>query len=226
MSIVHCPIKDVLFVALRGRNWSIVGYPDDSLPKNYREILCDELHLCFCESPVHDADLNGDGSEKKKHIHFVFTFEGNKSLEQIQEISDRLHSPNPMRIANLRSMVRYLIHADNPEKHQYQWSDIKSFGGFDVESHFTKSRAEYNQIVKDIIHFCKDNRITEFGVLCETLVDAGLDDWFEVLANRNSVFFSAYLKSLHFSERERIKDEKYEEYLGYLKKLSGEIKNC
>ncbi len=72
----------------RGRNWTFVGYPEDSLPEDYASILSDELHLCWCESPVHDADLNGDGSEKKKHIHFIVSFEGNKSFEQIQEITE------------------------------------------------------------------------------------------------------------------------------------------
>lgn len=48
----------------RTRNWTMIGYPGDSLPENYREILNDQLHLSWCESPVHDADVNGNGEEK------------------------------------------------------------------------------------------------------------------------------------------------------------------
>ena len=104
----------------RARIWSFVGYPGDSLPENYAEILSDDLHLCWAESPIHDADLNGDGSQKKAHIHFILSFEGMKSFDQVKEITDILHCPIPQKCRNARSLVRYFIHLDNPEKHQYK----------------------------------------------------------------------------------------------------------
>lgn len=66
----------------RSRNWTFIGYPNESLPENYAEIL-DELHIAWVESPVHDKDTNPDGEIKKTHIHFVVSFEGNKSFSQI-----------------------------------------------------------------------------------------------------------------------------------------------
>ena len=52
----------------RARVWSFIGYPEDSLPENYAAVLSDELHLCWAESPVHDADLNGDGGEENQDL--------------------------------------------------------------------------------------------------------------------------------------------------------------
>lgn len=189
----------------RGRNWTFVGYPDDSLPENYREILVDEMHLCFCESPVHDADLNGDGSQKKKHIHFLVTFEGNKSFEQIQEITDRLHCPIPQQCRNVRAMVRYMCHLDNPEKHQYKREDIKCFGGFEIDSYFEKSAFEYDKILDEIEMFIIDNGITEMFKLMQLVsqMDCAAD-WRRVIRSRNTIYISALLAS----QRNYFKEQK------------------
>ena len=191
----------------RGRNWTFVGYPEDSLPENYREILIDEMHLCFCESPVHDADLNGDGTQKKKHIHFLVTFEGNKSFEQIQEITDRLHCPIPQQCRNVRSMVRYMCHLDNPEKHQYKREDVKCFGGFEVDSYFEKRAFEYDQILDEIEMFIIDNGITEMFKLMQLVsqMDCAAD-WRKVIRSRNTIYISALLASQrNYFKEQRVK---------------------
>lgn len=186
----------------RGRNWTFVGYPDDSLPEDYRRILNDEMHLCWCESPVHDADLNGDGSEKKKHIHFIVVFEGLKSFEQIQEITDRLNCPIPQQCRNMRSMVRYLIHADNPDKHQYKREDITAHGGFLLDEYFGRSQTESRNILKEIMQFCEDNDIFEFAQLVEAVFKLDDNDWIDIITCRNTMFLSAYLKSRRFMVQE------------------------
>lgn len=185
----------------RGRAWSFVGYPEDSLPEDYASILSDEMHLCWAESPVHDADINGDGSEKKKHIHFVVSFEGMKSFEQIQEITDRLHCPSPQLVRNLRGLIRYFIHLDNPDKHQYLVTDIQCHGGFEIDDYFKMSQSQYRVLLKDIIQFCDDNNISEFCDLVDKAFAFGNDDMIDVITNRNTLFLSAYLKSKYFRLR-------------------------
>ena len=179
----------------RARQWSFIGYPGESLPDNYAEILSDEMHLCWAESPVHDADLNGDGSEKKKHIHFALVFDGMKSFDQVKEITDRLHCPIPQRCRNLKGLLRYFIHMDNPEKHQYSVDDIKLHGGFEVDDIFKKSYSENRVILKEILDFCVDNNITDFCDLVEIVFKMDNNEWFDLLTNRNTLFISQYLKS-------------------------------
>ncbi len=203
----------------RGRNWTFVGYPGDSLPNDYASVLSDELHLCWCESPVHDADLNGDGSEKKEHIHFIVSFEGNKSFEQIQEITDRLNCPIPQLCRNMRSMVRYMIHLDNPDKHQYKKDEIKVHGGFSVEEYFSRSQTENRDILKEILQFCVDNQITEFCDLVEVVFKMDNNDWIDIITCRNTVFLSAYLKSKHFCDQQRAYTEEEEKSLERLREL-------
>lgn len=190
----------------RARSWSFIGYPDDSLPENYREILSDEMHLCWCESPVHDADLNGDGSEKKKHIHFLVTFDGMKSFDQIKEITDRLHCPIPQKCRNVRSLVRYFIHLDNPDKYQYKKEEISCHGGFEIEDYFAKSAADYLEICKEIKEFIDLNDIKSFTDLVDIVYKSGDMDWISCITNRNTLFFHAYLRDKYYVSRDLERD--------------------
>lgn len=210
----------------RGRNWSFVGYPDDSLPENYREILNDEMHLCYCESPVHDADLNGDGTEKKKHIHFVVTFEGNKSFEQMLEITQRLNCPIPQQVRNMRAMVRYLIHADNPDKHQYKREDIKAYGGFVLDDYFNRSQTENRDILKQIMEFCIDNNIDDFCDLVEVVFISGNDEWIDIITCRNTMFLASYMKSKHFKRQQLEQEQAREKSRNKLIERKKEIDDC
>lgn len=188
----------------RSRNWSFIGYPDDSLPDDYASILSEELHLMWAESPVHDADLNGDGSEKKKHIHFLLVFDGNKSFEQIVEITDRLNCPIPQKCRNVRSLVRYFAHLDNPDKHQYKPTDIKVHGGLELQDYFQPSLTEYQHTLKEIEAFIRDNNITEFCDLCEIVSQMDRDDWYYVISCRNTLYLSQMIRSRKFKSREEV----------------------
>ena len=63
----------------------------------------------------HDKDVNPDGEIKKPHWHVMIMFSNNKSYNQIREITMKLRSPNPQKVANVKGMVRYFAHLDNPE---------------------------------------------------------------------------------------------------------------
>lgn len=186
----------------RARAWTFVGYPGDSLPEDWLQILQEELNLCGCVSPEHNADLNGDGSQKKNHRHFLVVFDGMKSFTQVKEITDRLHCPIPQVCHNVRSLVRYFCHIDNPEKEQYRTDQIVTFGGCEIDQYFARSQAEYNQIAKEIRDFIRDNQISEFCDLIDIADAAGKEDWVDLLQNRMTLFFSHYLKSVHFKQRE------------------------
>lgn len=189
---------------LVARQWSFVGYPGDSLPENYAQILDEEYHLCWAESPVHDADLNADETQKKKHIHFILAFDGNKSFEQIKEITDRLGAPNPQKVKNPVSLIRYFIHYDNPEKFQYREIDIKCHGGYDYGDAFKKGAGQYRVTLKEVLTFCKDNDIHEFCDLLDAVIAMDDDDWFDVITCRNTLAINAYLRSKHHKLKEEI----------------------
>ena len=83
---------------VRARTWTFVAYPE-SAPENWRDIL-DGYHIPWVESPLHDKDVNPDGTVKKAHRHVILLFDGKKSFEQVKDITDALNAPIPQKTAN------------------------------------------------------------------------------------------------------------------------------
>lgn len=65
----------------RSRNWLVVVYPDDLLA-NYLDVLA-TTGINAVVSPLHDKDMNADGTPKKVHRHLVLTFDSVKTSEQV-----------------------------------------------------------------------------------------------------------------------------------------------
>lgn len=189
----------------RARVWTTVLYPE-SVKLNYRDIFT-EKHLTWVESPLHDADLNGDDSEKKAHVHVVFLFPGMKSYDEVRLICDSVGGVSPQTVHNTRAMVRYLIHIDNPEKHQYSRSDIFCGGGADVDEYFKLSHGAIRDTLIEIQDYCSSYGIEEFHVLCDRCISEGRLDWFDVINFQCTLAISAYLKSKHFA---RLEDQRFD----------------
>jgi len=63
------------------------------------------------------------GELKKPHIHLLMTFNNSRDLKTVRNYFsefERLKENSFEKIANAFGAKRYLIHADNPEKHQYE----------------------------------------------------------------------------------------------------------
>lgn len=177
----------------RTRNWTFVLYPE-SAPDNWRDIL-DEYHIEWVESPLHDKDINADGQPKKAHIHILLLFGGVKSYEQVHEITDALNQPIPQRCHNAKAMVRYMAHLDNPEKAQYNQSDIIAHGGVDLADLLRPSSSERYQIIADMQNYVLSAGITEFQDLMDYARTEHFDDWFPLLCDSCTFVMSMYIKS-------------------------------
>lgn len=177
----------------RTRNWTIVVYPE-SAPKDWKDIL-DNMHIGWVCSPLHEKDVNPDGTKKKPHWHIVLIFQNLKSYDQILSISKKLHAPIPKRVEDLKGMIRYLIHLDNPEKYQYDRKDIEVHGGVEIDQYFdTKGNRLKN--LKDMVSFIQDNQITSMSQLAGILIQNGQDEWFDILANHNTLFLKEIIKEV------------------------------
>lgn len=177
----------------RTRNWTFIVYPE-SAPDNWR-VQLDDHHLEWVESPLHDLDLNATGEPKKEHYHILILFNGNKSFDQVVEITSSINATIPQQCHNAKALVRYMAHLDNPEKHQYNQGDIKSHGGVEISDLLKPSASERHSIVIEMIQFIKDNRIVEFQDLVDYAIVERRNDWFPVLNDTSTIFISAYLKS-------------------------------
>lgn len=177
----------------RTRNWTFVVYPE-SAPKNWREII-DELRIQWIESPLHDRDINADGELKKPHWHVLLMFEGNKSFEQIQELTESVHAPVPQKVASVKGLVRYMAHLDNPEKVQYDRTAIIGHGGADVAEYLRPTSSSRYQLIAEMMDFVKEQNIFEMEDLLYYARTERFDDWFPLLCDNSAYIMSALLKS-------------------------------
>lgn len=118
----------------RSNKWAFLFYRE-SAPENYLEIL-EGLHIPFILSPWHDKDINRKTGElKKAHKHGAFFFDSLKSYSQVSElIKDKLKGPAHVEpIMSPKGMYDYFVHAENPEKSQYDIKDIETGCGFELD---------------------------------------------------------------------------------------------
>nr|CRY97090.1 hypothetical protein [uncultured prokaryote] len=193
----------------RARTWTFVVYPE-SAPENWRDILSD-YHIPWVESPLHDKDVNPDGEVKKAHWHIILFFDGKKSFEQVQEITDALNAPIPQKTANAKGLVRYLIHMDNPEKYQYKRDEIICHCGAEIDEYFALSASSKNAILWEIIEFIRENQVESLVEFMGYIQSTNKRDWFDVTANRNTMIIKAIIDSVY--QVNHAKDDKRSEEL-------------
>lgn len=180
----------------RTRNWTIIVYPD-SAPENWRDII-DEEHIEWVESPLHDKDINPDGTVKKPHYHVLLLFGGVKSYEQVLDFIQPLKCPIPKRVHNARALVRYMAHMDNPDKEQYDISKIIAHGGVDIYELLKSNSSERYTIIREMITFIKEYNIDEFQDLVDYAIVNHYEDWFPIIADSNTLLLNQYIKSVRY----------------------------
>ena len=204
----------------RSSNWNFILYPE-SAPTDWREII-DGTHIEWVESPLHDKDINPDGTGKKEHYHITLLFPSLKSFEQVEDITKSVNAPIPIKCQSVKGSIRYMIHKDNPEKFQYDWNNIVCHGGADLTALCAATATERLQIQKDIIKFIRESGIIEFEDIVNYAMDNDVTDWLNVLLNYSTISINAFIRS------RRHKAEKFSKDIetGKIKvdKKTGEVK--
>ena len=113
--------------SVKSRTFSVLLY-EETESYDCSEVLANALEY-FDEYAYikHDKDALENGAPKKTHWHIVGRFENARS---IPAVADKLGIPSNFveckKGYTFKKGVRYLAHADSPEKHQYDWHDIES----------------------------------------------------------------------------------------------------
>ena len=201
----------------RKRNWTAIVYPE-SAPADWRDILENE-HIEWIESPLHNQDKNPTGELKKDHWHIVLLFDGNKSFEQIKEITDKINSPIPNSVNSVRSMVRYLAHLDNPEKAQYPVSEIIAHGGTDLKELLKPTASSRYESIAEMVEYIQENEITEFIDFMIYCKNKEFETWFPLLCDNAAFIIQAVIKS------NRHKPSSYKTDISGLAESMSEVEN-
>lgn len=177
----------------RTRNWSFLVYPD-SAPENWQSII-EEYHIQWIQGPLHDKDINPDGTPKKPHWHVILMYEGNKSFDQIKEITDKLNSTIPQKISSVKGLTRYLAHLDNPDKAQYNPSDIIGYGGVDLAELLKPTSSDRYASIREMLAYIKEHNITEMADMLEYAATERFEDWFPLLCDNSAYIIGQAIKS-------------------------------
>ena len=180
----------------KSREWWCAVYPD-SAPDNWRELV-QETFLEAYISPIHDKDVNPDGSPKKAHYHVVLAWPGPTTFTNAKNIMKDFGGViQPKVIGSLRGVCRYLCHMDNPEKAQYSPADVVCYNGADWETVINLKSDKYISI-EEMQDFCDKYKITSFLKLNTYARAHRKADWFRCLCDSGAYIMREYCKSLEW----------------------------
>ena len=206
--------------ATRSRNWWFVIYPED-LPENYMSII-EGFRVSELVSMMHDIDPKedengnplkneiGEPIYKKKHKHVLMMFTTNKTFDFVVKLwrdafgttetgaikgvaTPRLHE---CRVADKHTAARYLAHLDQPEKAQYDASEIVGMNGADVLELLKGGMTQELEMFRTVHRYIIENDVTEYWVLCHAFVD---DSQLYNHIIHHTVHYEALTRSLRFS---------------------------
>ena len=181
---------------VKSREWWCVVYPD-SAPVNWRELVQETFLEAFI-SPLHDKDLNVDGTTKKAHYHVVLAWPGPTTYTNAKNIMAQFNGViHPKKVGTLRGVCRYLCHLDNPEKAQYSPDDVICYNGADWHTVINLQSDKYIAI-EEMQEFCSKYKITSFMQLNTYARVHRRADWFRTLCDSGSYIMREYCKSLQW----------------------------
>lgn len=180
----------------RTRNYATVVYPE-SAPVDWIYLLREQCVPALV-SPLHDKDLNNDGTIKKEHYHVMLLFDGVKTQEQAKEVFDAIGGVGIEVVKSVRAYARYLCHLDNPEKAQYSINDVIECAGVDYQTIINLASDKYSAI-GEMIEFTMKNGIDSYAELL-LYAKQNREDWFRVLCDTGTVTIVQFLKSKYWEQ--------------------------
>lgn len=146
--------------------WSAIMYPTKEDPDGTERIR--RLRLLGLEmavSPLHDKDKTEEGQKKKAHWHLIFKTAKKESYREFNAIiRDITGGPYIKKVLSLKGAYEYFIHLNNPEKYQYDKSEIQEYNGFHLEANKHERALLLASITSEIV---ENPEIDSYKAICE-----------------------------------------------------------
>lgn len=190
----------------KSKYFCCILYPDSAIYDidNVIKALAEE-HLTFAVSPIHDRDVDDEGSLKKGHYHLLLAYSSATTLNNIRGWfracgmpESELHSVRVC--ASGVGYYRYLTHKDNPEKAQYNDNDIRVFNDSDeLFKKFSKTASEKIDDLVRIFQIVDDLNTISFHSLIQYLM-LNERDLFKMLTSSSAlaICVKEYQRSLEY----------------------------
>lgn len=175
----------------RHKNFGTIVYPE-SAPHNWKQLLS-ELKIPAIISPLHDRDVTEDGELKKEHYHVLIMYDSVKTLEQAIEDISKINGVGCEVVRSIRGYARYLIHADDPDKYQYDANDVTQLNGADF-AHLIRVATDKYRAISEMMDYCIAHDIYSYAQLLEIARQTN-HGWFVALCDNATIVMKEYLKS-------------------------------
>lgn len=195
----------------RRKVWTGIMY-EDSAPSDWKDQLSD-LHMRIWVSPLQDkdewkpADERKDpshkaGTCKKAHRHWIAEYDVQVDLGTVLHDFGFLNGPSNVKpVKSLRSMVRYLVHLDDPDKAQYDKSEILTFGGAELDIVEQVGTHERYEMLKAMRKYIRDHNIVDYCDFVDYCDDCE-EAWSHLLDDNSSYVIEKYIKSRRYKQKE------------------------
>lgn len=163
--------------------------------KQYKDVFVRLKNLDFTYlaiGPVHDMDFKSDGKPDKPHHHCLIRFKNARSSHQFARDCLLTCKVEPLE-KSFRGAIRYMVHADDPDKFQYSPADIYSTNYDLTMSCFNDLRTLKNSDDADEIMFLQDLRYLIKVHSFESELDIAL----YCVENGYGAFFRRYKYQIH-----------------------------
>lgn len=193
----------------KSKYFCCVLYPDSTTYDFEKIVLAlSEEHLTFAVSPIHDKDVENDGSIKKAHYHLLLAYSSATTLNNIKGWFKACGMPesdlHSVRVcASGVGYYRYLTHKDNPEKAQYDDCDIRIFNDFDeLFKKFSKTSSDKIDDLIRIFQIVDDLDTVSFHYLVQFLM-LNERDLFKLLTSSSAlaICVKEYQRSLEYDKK-------------------------
>ena len=186
--------------SIKKRNWAFVLYPE-SAPSDWLEQI--QLSgIMSAVSPLHDKDVDPTGEPKKPHYHVILVYGSPTTYNNVKSLTDRLNQPIPQPLEQVRGYYRYLTHKDNPDKYQYNDSDIVTVNGFNIVDFVEVTKSEVTEIKFILQTLIREKLFKEYSLFMDYVQD-NYDRVYYDVASSHTIFFNTYIKSVRFREQQR-----------------------
>lgn len=177
-------------IASKYRHWWYVVYPE-SAPSDWIEQLINR-GTQFCVSPLHDKDVNPDGSVKKAHYHVIVSWGNTTTFATANALAKEvLNCPRPQHLVNVNAAFKYHRHLDNPEKYQYEEMSV-CYNGWEKPI----DKDEIAKIKREIVSMIMLEDIVSYGELLAYCQSLSVE--FGDVAINNTVFCNNLCSSYRF----------------------------
>lgn len=150
---------------------------------------------------------------KKPHYHVLFCAPNAISERTAKRVAINLGAANDVwqSVVSKIGYLRYLVHRDNPEKHQYDIVEVHTGCGasYDESAILSDSETKDNiyNTMRDMIDYIDNNDVMlycDFARYCLSLKRS----WFDILISPQGRVIDRYIKSLYWAKQQGFKERR------------------